>query len=126
MEQPVMTREKVFGRLRDLGVKVAMVEYHGGGDESFIERVGLHTLNRHEIQDYDAPAIALGEPGFMDGTPDEDELAEALIQPIYDYLGEAFGDSVEGVGGMVVWYVGVEKVMIEHRYLDWVHEEKEL
>ncbi len=125
-----MTREKVFGRLRDLGAKVAMVVYQGGHDESFIEGVFLYNFERQDIQ-YNTPAIALGEPVSLDGVEykgmeDEDKLADALVQPIYDYLGEAFGDAVDGVDGQLVWYVAEEKVMIEHGYLEWIHEEKDL
>ncbi len=131
MEREIMTREKVFGRLRDLGAKVALIEYHGGNDESFIECVNLYSSNREDVQ-YDSPVIlALGEPGFMargenDGIPDEDELSASLIEPIYDYIGEDFGDGVEGVDGTLVWYVAEEKVIIENGDLQWVREEREL
>ncbi len=66
MEGQIMTKEKVFGRLRDLGVKVALVEYHGGGDESFVEGVLLYTCERHEVQ-YDTPAMDLGDAVSLDG-----------------------------------------------------------
>ena len=59
-------------------------------------------------------------------TEDEDALARALEEPIYEKLGEAFGDNVDGVDGVAVWKVAERRVVIEHGYLDWHSEELEV
>lgn len=60
------------------------------------------------------------------GAESEDALREVLEEPIYEQLGEAFGDSVDGVDGVAVWKVPERRVVIEHGYLGWRTEELEV
>lgn len=124
------THEQVFDRLEELGVEVVHVPYHGAHDESFVEAVELYGSDPTGRSD--SPKYVLEEGSiFGDINPDgdrleaedEDELREALEEPIYDQLGEAFGDSVDGVDGVAVWRVSEREVVVEHSYLDWHSEE---
>ena len=137
MENEPLNRERVFARLEELGIEVVRVPYHGGNDESFVEDARLYARGPGGAQEaplyvlgeepaYGLPVgSALGEGGERLEAEDEDSLREALEEPIYEKLGDAFGDSVDGVGGECVWKVAERRVVIEHGYLDWHSEELE-
>lgn len=128
MERTSMTREQVFARLRELGAVVALVEYHGGNDESCIEEPKLYTVPRDRVDHDTTPLPLLGGVHYFDnqtdGTspkplPDENALSDTLSAPIEETLSEFFGDGVGGVDGTLVWYVESEQVILEHSYQDW-------
>lgn len=110
-----LTREQVFERLEEMGVTYALLDYSGGHDESIVEPARLYAGDPR-------PPF---EPCDLE-LPDDEELFEALERPIYDQLGEAFGDSVPDLGGTLVWNVEERRVVLEHNWLDWNSEEMEL
>lgn len=110
-----MDREEVFERLERMGASYAVLDYSGGYDESIVEPARLYAGDPK-------PAF---EPCDLE-PPDDEQLAEALERPIYDNLGEAFGDSVPDVSGTLVWNVVERKVLLEHNWLDWKSEEREV
>jgi hypothetical protein len=115
VEHATLTREQVFERLERMGVAYALLDYSGGYDESIVEPARL----------YAGDPKAAFEPCDLE-PPDDEQLAEVLERPIYDHLGEAFGDSVPDVGGTLVWNVGERKVVLEHNWLHWKSEEREV
>lgn len=132
MERKSMTRAQVFARLRELGAVVALVEYHGGNDESCIEEPQLYPVPRDDIAHNTTPLPLLGGIPYFDNQtdgaspkplpdalPDESILSDALSAPIEESLSEFFGECVNGVDGTLVWYVENEEVRIEHSYQDW-------
>src|SRR3712207_9216628 len=99
-----MTRAEVFERLRGLGAVAAVVPFHGGYDEGFIEGITLKDAEGNEVavihEDYYGNA---DEP--FEGAH---RLAEALSQPVYDEYGGFAGQfEVEGRG---IWDVSQAKI----------------
>ena len=94
-----MTREEVFGRLRELGAVAAVVPFNGGHDEGFIEGITL--------QDAQGDAVAVIHEDYYGDAKESFEgahrLAEALSQPVYDEYG-GFAGEFE-VEGRVIWDV---------------------
>ena len=102
-EDQILTRDQVFDILEHYGVKEASVPYKGSSDES--------TIEGHDL-----------DPAPEGWAPDE-ALEAALEQPIYDKIGEDFGDGVPGVEGIVVWNVTDRTIKVHHSYLHWNQEE---
>ncbi len=128
-----MTRAEVFGRrLRELGAVAAVVPFHGGYDEGFIEGITL--------QDAEGNAVAVIHEDYYGDAEEPFEraqrLAEALSQPVYDEYG-GFAGEFE-VEGRVVWDVpkttvtmvgseaGEDSEVADGSDADWVPFEKEL
>ena len=129
-----MTRAEVFERLQELGAVTAVVPFHGGYDEGFIEGITLKGAEGNAIaviQDYYGSA----EEQPFEGA---DHLAEALSEPIYEEYGSFAGDFE--VEGRVIWDVSKGTVSMEGSEVekdfeaeeeseseaDWVPFEKEL
>ena len=127
-----MTRAEVFERLQELGAVAALVPFHGGYDEGFIEGITL--------KDAGGNAVAVIHEDYY-GTAEEPfegahRLAEALSQPIYDEYG-GFAGQFE-VEGRVIWDVSKATVSMEGSEAeespegeegsgsDWVPFEREL
>lgn len=133
MEPGSLGRDEVFERLEALGIGEARVPYYGSHDESFVEAAELYAEGTDAGNVSPGPRYVLGDwSGFVPGggpeelgDEDADVLREALEEPIYEKLGDAFGDSVDGVDGVAVWKVAERRVVIEHGYLDWRHEDIE-
>jgi len=121
-----MTRTEVFQQLRELGAVAAVVPFHGGNDEGFIEGITL--------KDADGNAVALIHEDYYGNTEEPFEgahhLAEALSQPVYDEYG-GFAGPFE-VEGRVVWDVSKATVSMEgseaeeSSEADWSPFEKDL
>ena len=127
-----MARAEVFERLRELGAVAAVVPFHGGYDEGFIEGISL--------KDAEGNALAVIHEDYY-GNAEEPfkgahDLAEALSQPVYDEYG-GFAGQFE-VEGRVIWDVSKATVSmegseaeespedVEGSEADWVPFEKEL
>lgn len=124
-----MTRDEIFERLRELGVGEAHVQYDGGGDESIIEEIALYDVTDCPVGSDAQPKYVLDEPSCNDRQDlpgDADRLAEALLAPLYGELGDAFGDSVPAVNGMLVWNASRRLLTLHDNYLEWVSDEKTL
>jgi hypothetical protein len=127
-----MTRAEVFERLRELGAVAAVLPFHGGYDEGFIEGITL--------QGTEGNAIAVIHEDYYGNAEEPFEgahrLAEALSQPVYDEYG-SFAGQFE-VEGRVIWDVSKATVSMEGSEAeespedeegseaDWVPFEKEL
>ena len=127
-----MTRAEVFERLRELGAVAAVVPFHGGNDEGFIEGITL--------KDAEGNAVAVIHEDYYGNAEEPFEgahqLAEALSQPVYDEYG-GFAGEFE-VEGRVIWDVSGATVSMEGSEAeespedeegseaDWVPFEKEL
>jgi hypothetical protein len=102
-----MTRAEVFERLRELGAVAAVVPFHGGYDEGFIEGISL--------KDAEGNAVAVIHEDYYGNAEEPFEgahgLAEALSQPVYDEYG-GFAGQFE-VEGRVIWDVSEATVSME-------------
>lgn len=124
-----MTREEVFERLKELAVGEAHVKYNGGGDESTIKEISLYDAADCPVESDIEPKYILQEPFYNDPEgppPGADDLAEALLAPLYTEIGEAFGDSIPSVYGRLVWDARLGRITLHDNYLDWVSTEKQL
>ena len=127
-----MTRAEVFERLRELGAVAAVVPFHGGYDEGFVEGITLKDTEGNALavihEDYYGDAEELFEGAHR--------LAEALSQPVYDEYG-GFAGQFE-VEGRVIWDLSKATVSMEGSEAeespedeegpgdDWASFEKEL
>src|SRR5918992_1472776 len=102
-----MTRAEVFERLRELGAVAAVVPFHGGYDEGFIEGITLEGAEGNAVavihEDYYGDAEEPFEGAHR--------LAEALSQPVYDEYG-GFAGQFEVVG-KVIWDVSKATISME-------------
>jgi hypothetical protein len=101
-----VTRDEVFDELQRMGVGEVRVGYHGGGDEGFVDHYEFYAPNGTELE--------------IPGGRFSEEFEDAIEQPLYDELGEGFGDGEPHVDGEVVWKVAERIVLIEHSYQEWV------
>ena len=83
-----MTRTEVFEWLWELGAAAAVVPFHGGYDEGFIEGITL--------KDAEGNAVAVIHEDYYGNAEEPFEgahrLAEALSQPVYDEYGGFAGE----------------------------------
>ena len=127
-----MTRAQVFERLRELGAVAAVVPFHGGYDEGFIEGITLEGAEGKAVAVIHEDYYGNAEEPFEGAH----QLAEALSQPVYDEYG-GFAGQFE-VEGRVIWDVSKATVSMEgseaeespedeeDAEADWVPFEKEI
>ena len=102
-----MTRAEVFGRLRELGAAAAVVPFHGGYDEGFVEGITLRGAEGSAVAVIHEDHYGDAEEPFEGAH----RLAEALSQPVYDEYG-GFAGEFE-VEGRLVWDVSKATVGME-------------
>lgn len=96
--------------LKRLGVKKIQVDFDGGNDESFVE----------------SPQIIAADDDTARVERFSGELIEALEEPIWSHMGDAFGDQIAGIEGEAIWDVEAGTVHIPApRYLEWQQETDE-
>ena len=115
-----MTRAEVFERLRELGAVAAVLPFHGGYDEGFIEVITLKGAEGNAVAVIHEDYYGNAEEPFEGAH----RLAEALSQPVYDEYG-GFAGQFE-VEGRVIWGVSKPTVSMEGSEADWAPFEKEL
>lgn len=103
-------RRSVFARLKDKGVALVEVEFSGGHDEGGVDSIVLYDAEGAEIERLD----------------EDDELGEALSEPIYDKYSTFAGEF--SVTGVVTWNVVDETAAIsgDESNESWENFEEEL
>lgn len=101
-----MTRDEVFAAITALGATKAVLEFHGGHDEGFVDNCLLY--NHDTLLTEEAP----------------DDLVEALEAPIYDKYYGFDGDF--DVFGTLTWNVTERKLKLAGSETEWVGFEEDI
>lgn len=127
-----LTREEIFEKLEEMGVVQVHVPYHGANDESYLEEAELYR-EKVDLGSLMEPAFTLRTEGWTQIEPGgelkpvlPDDFGYELARPIEEELGQAFGDSVPGVEGTLVWRVPERTVTLYDSFLEWTDEVKEV